>query len=140
MPGNIAAAAPTGVLPLSLSLAFTESRVFPLLTQSYHDGTIERSLIVDGVNAPASFRTWKLATRLTAAQADTLLAFWESHDGGLTPFYYYNPFEAAGAVGSNYDATGVSTTGRHTVVFRGNWSQSSGPALTDLGLEFAEVA
>jgi phage-related protein len=143
MPGNLSAAAPSGVLPQSLSTAFTEMRVFPMLAAVYHDGTTERSLIVDGVNAPASIRTWKLSKRLTAAAIATLRSFFEAHSGGLIPFYFYNPLENSPgtAVGSNYDATGVSTQGRHICVFRNTeWAETVGVARTEAALEMAEIA
>ena len=63
MPGNLSAASPSGVLPQTLSLNFVETRVFPMLTVSYHDGTTERSLIVDGVNPASSIRRWTLSKR-----------------------------------------------------------------------------
>lgn len=113
-----------------------------MLSNEYHDGTNERGLIQDGVNTPATLRVWKQSKRLTAAQVATLRTFFEGQNGGLTPFYFYNPFEpAAGdSVGSNYDATGVSTQGRHTCVFRGNWSETTDISRTNLSLELAEIA
>ncbi len=49
------------------------------------------------------------------------------------PFLFYNLAEAA------YDPIGNSTQGRYTVVFRGNWSQSTGMLRTDVP-DLAEVA
>lgn len=142
MPGNLAAAAPSGVLPKALCTAFSESRVFPMLSASYHDPTIERSLIVDGVNQPASIRSWKQTRRLAASLVTALRSFFEGQNAGLTPFYFYNPLEpAAGhAIGSNWDGTGASTQGRHTVVFRGGWSQTVELARTNVPLELQEIA
>jgi hypothetical protein len=142
MPSNVAAAVPTGVLPQTLCTAFSENRVYPMLTQPYHDGTTERSLIVNGVDAAASIRRWRLSKRLKASDLATLKTFFESHNGGLTPFYFYVPFENVPGfpVGSNFDATGASTQGRHTVVFRGDWSETVGLARTDTPLELAEIA
>lgn len=143
MPGNLQAASPSGVMPQNLCTAFTEQRQFPLLsTPPYHDGTIERSLIQDGVNLPASLRSWKLTERLTATDLQTLKTFFEGQDGGLTPFYFYNPMEpdSGQPIGSNYDPTGVSTIGRHACVFRGNWSETVSLSLTDTPLEIEEIA
>jgi hypothetical protein len=130
MPYNLkpAAVAPGTVLPKSLSTSFTETRVYPMLTTMYNDGTFERSLIQDGVNPPRALRTWALAKRLTTAQLTTLLNFWESQtDGGSNPFYFYDPFDIlpGNHVGSNYDATGNNTQGRVTCFFRGDWSQQT---------------
>jgi hypothetical protein len=43
-------------------------------------------------------------------------------------------------VGSNWDPTGNMIEGRHTVVFRGNWTETVGLALTDMPVELAEIA
>ena len=77
---------------------------------------------------------------MTATQLAALASFFEAHGGGLTPFYFYNPWEAT-PIGSNYDATGASLTGRYTVVFRGDWQQTTGLARTDVPqLQLVEVA
>jgi hypothetical protein len=131
MPGQLATAVvspATNVLPQGLCTSFVEIQQFPLLVQDYHDSTIERSLVTDTVNPPRPLRTWRLAKRVTTAQLTALLTFWEvTVSGGLNPFYFYDPF-AAGVtpIGSNYDATGVSTTGRVTVFFRGDWQHALG--------------
>ena len=139
MPGNLAAAVATAVMPQNLCTAFAESRVYPVLSNTYHDGTPELGLITDGVNEAASIRTWKLAQKLSGPVAIAMRAFFEQQLGGLTPFYFYNPFEAAGAIGSNYDPTGETVEGRHTVVFRGNWTETIGLPRTDVPLELAEI-
>lgn len=126
MPGNLAVASPAGVLPNSLHTVFTETRVFPVLSVGYHDGTIERSLIVDGVNTARPLRTWRLGKRLTESQRSELQVFWEvTTDGGLRTFYFYDPYDTAfgQGFGKNYDATGASTQGRVVVRFSGSWRQ-----------------
>ena len=81
-----------------------------------------------------------MAKLLTDTALATLKAFWDGHDGGLIPFYFYDPF-AANPVGSNYDPTGSSVTGRYTVVFRGNWSETTGMLRTQTGqIQLVEVA
>lgn len=113
----------TAVMPQSLCLSFTETYLYPLLSTSYNDGTFERSLIVDGANAPRYLRTFALTKRLTTAQLSTLFNFFDSVAiGGLNAFYYYNPFDVC-PVGSNYDPTGTVIDGRVPVFFRGDWSQ-----------------
>lgn len=128
MPGSLQQAAPTSVFPNSLSTSFTLSLVYPILISPlYNDGTIHRSMVEDGVNTPIPLRTWHLSKLLTGARLTTLLAFWETTVfGGWRPFYFYDPFDPfpGDAIGSNYDATGVSTVGRATVHFRGNWGHT----------------
>lgn len=111
---------------------------------SYHDGTVERSLVQDGVNAPRPARVWVLGKRLTTAQLSALLTFWEvTVGGGLRPLYFYDPYGVLSghAIGSNYDATGVSTQGRVTAFMRGNWAQRTGLGRHDVpNLQIVEVA
>ena len=72
---------------------------------------------------------------MTAALAVALKTFWDGQQGGVAPFLFYNLSEGA------YDATGNSTLGRYTVVFRGNWSQTTAVRRTDAPqIELAEVA
>lgn len=128
MPGNLDLADPGDrVLPRSLSTQFSESLVYPIQSISYHDGTVERSLIEDGVNFARAVRTWRLSKRLSLAQFQELLSFWETETlGGLHPFYFYDPFGVAPdqRIGSNYDPSGSGALGRHTVFFRGSWSHT----------------
>jgi hypothetical protein len=119
MPGNISTASPFGVMPQTLCLAFSEARAYEQITSTYHDGTRQA-----GQLAQTSRRTFKLSRKLTVSTLATLKAFWDSANGGLSPFLFYNPFEGA-PVGSNYDSTGANTVGQYTVVFRGNWAQST---------------
>jgi hypothetical protein len=138
MPGNLQSASPNGVMPASLSTAFTESREYAQLQNQYRDGTIQRSQL-----AQTSRRTFMLSKRLSATDLSTLSGFWAARKGGLMPFAFYNPFDVASGqqIGSNYDPTGNSTQGRVTVVFRGAWAQATDLARSNVqGLELVEVA
>ena len=138
MPGNIMSAAPTAVMPESLCLSFVELREFVQLQNQYHDGTVQRSQL-----AQTSRRTFRLSKRLTASLLAALYSFWVSQNAGMTPFAFYNPFDVASGqqIGSNYDPTGNNTQGRVTVVFRGNWAQTTDVARTNVqALELVEVA
>jgi hypothetical protein len=42
--------------------------------------------------------------------------------------------------GSGYDPTGVAVTGRYTVRFNTDWSQSVGPGRSDVQIELIELA
>jgi hypothetical protein len=130
MPGNLQNAVPSGVMPYSLCTAFSESREYLQLQAVYHDGATERSQL-----AATSRRTFQLAKRLTATAAAALKTFWDGQQGGLIPFLFYNLIEGP------YDPTGAATLGRYTVVFRGNWSQTTGLLRTDIPqIELVEVA
>ena len=130
MPANLQNATPSSVMPFALCTAFSESRECTQIQAQYHDGTTERSQL-----AQTSRKTFKLAQRLTAARAIALKSFWDGQQGGVIPYLFYNLAEGA------YDATGNSTQGRYTVVFRGNWSQTTGMLRTDVPqIELAEVA
>jgi len=130
MPGSIQNAVPSGVMPYALCTAFSESREYVQLQAQYHDGTTERSQLTQ-----TSRKAFRLAQRLTASRAAALKTFWDAQQGGVVPFLFYNLAEGA------YDPTGNSTQGRYTVVFRGNWSQSSGLLRTDVPqIELTEAA
>jgi hypothetical protein len=130
VPGNIQNSIPIGVMPYTLCTAFSEVREYVQLQAQYHDGTLERSQL-----AASSRHTFTLSKRLTATAAAALKTFWDTHQGGLVPFLFYNLIEGA------YDATGNSTQGRYMVVFRGNWSQSTGLLRTEVPqIELVEVA
>ena len=118
--------------------AFTELREFPQLQNQFHDGTIQRSQL-----AQTSRRTFSLSKRLTASLLAALYSFWVSQNAGLTPFAFYDPFDVASGqqIGSNYDPIGNNTQGRVTVVFRGNWAQTTDVARTNVPeLVLVEVA
>jgi hypothetical protein len=138
MPGNLQSAAPNGVMPASLCTQFTAVREYALLQNEYRDGTIQRSQL-----AETSRRTFRLSKRLGAATLAALYNFWVSQNGGLAAFAFYDPFDVAAGrqIGSNYDPTGNSTQGRVTVVFRGNWAESTELARSNVqALELVEVA
>jgi hypothetical protein len=130
MPGNVQNADPNGVMPFALCTAFSESREYVQLQAQYHDGTIQRSQL-----ASTARRTFQVSQRLNAAKAAALKTFWDGQQGGVVPFIFYNLIEGT------YDPNGNSLQGRYTVVFRGNWSQTTSLARTDVqNLELIEVA
>ncbi len=130
MPGNVQGATPIGVMPYGLSTAFSESREYLQSQAQYHDGTTERSQF-----AQTSRKSFRLAQRLPVARVAAFKAFWDAQQGGVVPFLFYNLAEGT------YDPTGNSTQGRYTVVFRGNWSQTTGMLRTDVPqIELIEVA
>jgi hypothetical protein len=113
-----------------------------MLSVTYHDGSSERSLIVDGVNPPRPIRSYKLSQRLAPDALGTLKTFWEAHVGGV-PFYFYDPCDVLPGyqVGSNYDSTGAATQGRVACIFTNTeWTEVVGIAKTDTSLELREVA
>ena len=132
-------------MPFALCTQFRAMREYIELQNVYHDGTIQRSQL-----AQTSRRTYALAMRLAGTTLNskdvaTLTAiynFYVGQNGGLTPFLFYDPFDvAAGSEpGSNYDPEGNNTQGRVTVVFRGNWAQTTDVCRTNVGgLQLVEV-
>ena len=144
MPGNLSAASSVGVLPQTLCTAFTETRLYPVLTNTYHDGTYQASVITDGVNAASSIKTWSLTKKLTPSNLATLKTFYEGTAvGSLNAWYFYDPFSPASGqrIGSNYDSTGTSTQGRYTCRFTNQaWEETTGMQRTVVSISFQEVA
>ena len=132
MPGSVQVAAPTYVLPLSLSSALTESREYPVLQNTYAQGESQRT-----VQSSVSRKQFKLGKRLTPSQAATLRAFYEARKGSLQAFYHYHPYETSPLF--SYDPTGAATTGRYTVRFEGEWSQETGLGRSDVAISLVEV-
>ena len=122
-------------MPSSLCTAFTEKRNWQSRANEYHDGSRQGMALVT-----MSRRAWSLRKRLKASVMVALWTFWTENQH--TAFYFYNPFEPATgqAVGSNFDATGVSTQGRYAVRFNGDWNQSTYIPRADCTLDLIEVA
>jgi len=133
MPGSVANAVPSTVLPWSLSRAFVRSQEYPVIANDYAGGESQRS-----VAASNSRKRWRLAKRLAPAQLQALRDFYDARKGAQEPFYFYDPWETNPKF--SYDPTGQATQGRYTVRFEGAWEQSAGIGLIEVSLELIELA
>ena len=133
MPGNVLNAAPVTVLPLSLCKSFVHERAYPLMENEYKNGESQRSVL-----ATNSRRRWRLTKRLTPAALQMPRGFFDARNGSTKPFYFYDPYDTNPKV--SYDPTGVVTVGRFTVLFNGDWQQSSGLGRSDVQIELLELA
>ena len=127
MPGSLQLTVPVGVLPYSLARSFSLVSNFPMIYNTYPDGSVCIGLIEDGVNPPRPARAWQQSRRLTSADLTNLKNFWEfAVFGGWKSFYFYDPYDPTPGqpIGSNYDATGLSTQGRVAVTFLGDWQHT----------------
>jgi hypothetical protein len=127
MPGSVANASPTMVLPFSLSTVFSEQRHFAARVNEYRGGEAQRMVLV-----ATSRRTFTQTKRLCPTDLLTLRTFRDTVNHRA--FYFYHPKEGT------YDPTGVSTTGRYTVRFDGNWSQTSYIPRTEAQIRMVETA
>jgi hypothetical protein len=127
MPGSVANATPSLVLPDSLSTAFSEQRVFAFRSNEYRGGEAQRMALV-----ATSRRTFSQSKRLTPADLLTLRTFRDTVRH--TAFYFYHCKEGV------YDATGVLTAGRYTVRFEGGWQQTSYIPRTEAQVTLVETA
>ena len=128
--GIVRSFAPTAVMPLSLSRAFTEAQSFAARVNEYHDGTSHRSAILDSPR-----RSWQLTKRLSADDLIDLREFWQEHGAGA--FWFYNPKETTPPF--SYDPTGAATAGRFRVRFASAWSQSAGVGRLEASVELVEL-
>lgn len=133
MPGIVQNAAPTTVLPRSLCRAFSHQRAYPIIENEYRNGESQRSALVT-----SSRKIWRLRKRLTPSQLQALRNLYDARNGMHEPFYFYDPYDANPKF--SYDPTGATTTGRCTVRFNTDWSQSVGPGRSDVEIERIEVA
>ena len=85
-----------------------------------------------------SRKRWRLAKRLQPTPLQALRDFYDARSGPTEPFYFYDPYETNPKF--SWDPTGVATTGRYTVRFDGEWSQTVGPGRSDLSIELIELA
>lgn len=112
MAGTIASAAPTVVMPYSLSSAFRQSREYINDENRYLAGEVQRSALVS-----TSRKRWTLTKLLTAAQVGALRTFYLAQLGGVIEFYFYDVFETSPKF--SYDPTGAASVGRYAVRFEG---------------------
>jgi hypothetical protein len=128
MPGSVANAAPSTVMPAMLCAAFTRSQSWPVHINTYAGGESQRS-----VDAANSRKAWNLTGIFTATELAAMRNFWNARKGGQ-PFYFYDFSEGA------HDPSGVSAAGRYTVTFRGGWEQQAMFPRTTIDLELVETA
>jgi len=133
MPSSVQNAAPTTVLPATLSRAFEHTREFLVSVNEYMDGSSQRGLL-----ANTSRKRWRLAKRLMPVKMAELRAFYEARSGPHEAFYFYDPYESNPRF--SYDPTGATVQGRYTVRFDGGWSQAMGLARGDVEIQLIEVA
>jgi len=133
MPGNIANAFACAVFPHGLCRAFVHTREYPVIDNEYRNGESQRS-----AQATTSRKKWTLAKRLTALQLAALRDFYDARNGAHEAFYFYDPYETNPKF--SYDPTGVAVTGRYTVRFNSDWSQSVTAGRSDVQIELIEVA
>lgn len=137
MPGSVSNAVATTVMPKALCASFVEAREWSTEENAYPDGSSQRRARV-----AASRKRFQLTARLRASDLVALRDFYDARKGPIEPFYYYNLTEntIGTPVGSNYDASGTSTTGRYTVTFLGEWQQQMGLARGQASIELIETA
>jgi len=133
MPGSVENAAPSTVLPWSLSTAFVRSQEYPVLDNEYAGGESQRSVL-----ASTSRKRWRLAKRLAPTELVALRDFYEARKGPQEPFYFYDPWDASPKF--SYDPTGQATPGRYAVRFEGGWEQNVNVGLGEVSLGLVEVA
>lgn len=118
MPGSVSAVSTSTVMPLSYSLAFEHSRVWPTRVDEFLNGESFRRSI-----GSTSRKSWRLAKRLTTAQLADLKTFYSNQNGPQKPFYFYDGTETTPKW--SWDATGASSIGRYTVRFTNtSWQQA----------------
>lgn len=113
MPGNVAIATASVVMPLVLCSSFQRSEVWKSHVNGYANGEHEASSLVTN-----SRRAWELTAPLAAAALANLRDFFDARKGQQLPFYFYDTHEGV------YDATGTLANGRYIVRFASAWSHA----------------
>ena len=125
MPNSVQPAAPTAVMPLSLSTAFSAARDWTVDSNSYANGDYQGFIpqVYDPIGGAtqgfqSSRRSWQMTKRLTTAQCNALLAFWKLVEGCQQEFWFYDPYETVPPF--SYDPSGAAASGRYAVRFNGD--------------------
>lgn len=137
MPGNVPNAAPTTVLPAILCSAFARQVDRLVAVNEYKSGERQvRSRVT------ASRGRWTATIKRTSAQMSALLAFFDARKGKVQAFWFYDPFDVATnqLPGSNWDASGTSTTGRYAVRFDSSFSRVLMIPRSQVQITLVEVA
>jgi hypothetical protein len=128
MPGNVAAAVATAVMPSSLCSLFRETRAWAVRESGgYADGHYQAE-----VQAEASRKAWEIGKLLTFAQWLAISAFYDSSNGAQKPFYWYPNI-------ADYDPTGSYTEGRYLVRFDDALSRTFRLGRQEVSIKLVEV-
>jgi hypothetical protein len=128
MPGNVALAAPTTVLPVELSAVFTVEYGYPVVESGpYADGRSQRRN-----DSATSHKAWTVSRRLTATEWATVLEAWDDLSGPLSPAYFYPNRD-------DHDPTGASETGRAIVRFDGALTRSMRLSRCQIDLRLLQI-
>jgi len=113
MPGNVATATASIVMPLVLCSSFQRSETWKSNVNGYANGEHEAASLVTN-----SRRVWELTVPMAAAALVALRDFFDARNGQQLPFYFYDTHEGV------YDDTGTLANGRYLVRFASAWSHS----------------
>lgn len=133
MPGSVANAAPTTVLPFTLSRAYSHSREYFVEENNYRNGESQRRCPV-----ASSRKRWRFTKRLIPADLQALRTFYDARKGGQEPFYFYDMYDTSPKF--QYDSLGIATTGRYTVRFEGAFEQVVEIGRCNCSIELVELA
>jgi hypothetical protein len=111
MPGNVATATASVVMPLVLCASFQRIETWKADVNTYANGEHEAASLVTN-----SRRLWDLTAPLAALDLAALRNFYSGRNGEQLPFYFYDTHEGV------YDPTGVLANGRYIVRFASRWS------------------
>jgi phage-related protein len=133
MPGSVANAAPTTVLPWKLCQAFSRTSDWMLTLNTYRGGETQRTPLTT-----TSRLSWQITFGVNATDLAALLAFYQARKGSHQAFYFYDPLEYSTLF--SYDPTGVSAVGRYTVRFEGSWESTTNMPRSTVGIRLVQIA
>ena len=123
------------VMPYSLAIAFQSSSHWEVDENTFPNGEIiTNALVLPGIGFR---RSWALTRKLTPTQLSTLQNFYNSVQGPLIAFKFYDVFETSPLY--SYDDTGASTAGQYYCRFDGPLSKSILLGLSQLNFAIRQV-
>lgn len=131
MPGNVAAASPSTVMPDFVSRSFDYASQYVSDLNYYADGSGQGKAITS-----SGRRVWRAEIPCNSTLLTALRTFWLARKC-IEPFwfYYWRETTPLGSV----DLTGASTVGRYAAKFNGSWSEEFTLGRNSIQVEIVEV-
>lgn len=131
MPGNVAAASASAVMPGFLSSQFNLSSAFEVDINYYVDGSGQAKAM-----ASTARKTWRATIPCSSTLLGALRDFWLARKS-CEPFYFYFWRETT-PLGS-VDLTGMSVVGRYVVKFNSPWAEEFTLGRAAINVELIEA-
>lgn len=133
MPGNVANAVASTVMPWNLCRSFVRVQSWPEQHNDYPDGRRQVRVLAEN-----SRKTWQISQRLSLDALVALRNFWLARKGPTEAFYFYDLYETDPPC--TYDEGGAALDGRYKVRFDGGFAAEWSLPRFSTSITLVEVA